>query len=515
MKHPGAALCWTIAPRRPRTSLEKENNTTHATRELRHDLALSHSTTSGATWVSRLFVQYTYVGAAPTTRLHLDSRYRSLGKRPVEPKLFLSRSRTPTQVSQTRAPQRLQSKPQVRMSPRIVSLLFLRYHLRYLLNPLSTVIPPTLVPPLALPTVTTRPHLTQPTPVIAPPPAILPPAVLPPATIRPQLIPQGIPPNTIAKAPRRVQRVDSHPEPQSLEEQDRQQITVLAKGNGWRLFRRQGKICARGHTTQRLNATGDEYVNRKFDAAGETKITLNGHLLGHRQYKCQAFQLPNRGEKLFMLAYQCARALNITNANYLFKNNNDLYRITLTEEEQADLVERAILPPFYLGIRAAAVTARSVFRQFGRRIIFEGQLVRDDYWEEFAKRSEEDAMEPEPPSLLANIDPALLMASPKVLADACSQYRNPPPLVRRKRHRNSNYGKKRYVKPSRLSTPDPPTPTSVPTAEMSDSQNNDDDSTQNDHAARDHEAQDGNRNDNIDFGELMPLYEFLHPESQP
>ncbi|KAI5284860.1 hypothetical protein KEM52_002706, partial [Ascosphaera acerosa] len=49
--------------------------------------------------------------------------------------------------------------------------------------------------------------------------------------------------------------------------------------------------------------------------------------------------------------------------------------------ERDGLIAQGILPPSYRARQIAIVSARSMFRQFGSRIIVGGRRVRDDYWE--------------------------------------------------------------------------------------------------------------------------------------
>ncbi|KAJ2907065.1 uncharacterized protein MKZ38_008633 [Zalerion maritima] len=149
----------------------------------------------------------------------------------------------------------------------------------------------------------------------------------------------------------------------------------------------------RDHTTDQLGPGGDEYIPREVDDAGEKKVTANGNLLGGRDYRCRTFFVPNRGEKLFMLATECARVLGYRDSYLLFNKNRSLYKIIASQEEKDDLVAQDILPFSYRSRQIAIVTARSMFRQFGSRVIVNGRRVRDDYWESKARKqgfTEED-----------------------------------------------------------------------------------------------------------------------------
>jgi hypothetical protein len=149
----------------------------------------------------------------------------------------------------------------------------------------------------------------------------------------------------------------------------------------------------RDHTTDQLSEEGDEYMPREYDEAGEKKVTATGHLLDNRDYRCRTFFVPNRGDKLFMLATECARVLGYRDSYLLFNKNRSLYKIIATQAEKEDLIHQEILPFSYRSRQIAIVTAKSMFRQFGSRVIVNGRRVRDDYWEAKARKqgfTEED-----------------------------------------------------------------------------------------------------------------------------
>ncbi|KAI2617637.1 hypothetical protein GGS26DRAFT_402789 [Hypomontagnella submonticulosa] len=142
----------------------------------------------------------------------------------------------------------------------------------------------------------------------------------------------------------------------------------------------------RDHTTDQLGPGGDEYLPREIDESGEKKVMPNGQLLGGREYRCRTFLVPNRGDKLFMLATECARVLGYRDSYLLFNKNRSLYKIIANQVEKDDLVSQEILPFSYRSRQIAIVTARSMFRQFGSRVIVNGRRVRDDYWEQKARK---------------------------------------------------------------------------------------------------------------------------------
>ncbi|KAH8697301.1 chromatin remodelling complex Rsc7/Swp82 subunit-domain-containing protein [Talaromyces proteolyticus] len=149
----------------------------------------------------------------------------------------------------------------------------------------------------------------------------------------------------------------------------------------------------RDHTTDTLNDVQDEYLPKEWDDAGEKKVDQLGYLQDAREYKCRTFRVPGRGEKLFMLATECARVLGYRDSYLLFNKNRSLYKIIASQPEKDDLIQQDILPYSYRSRQIAIVTARSMFRQFGSRVIVNGRRVRDDYWESKARKqgfTEED-----------------------------------------------------------------------------------------------------------------------------
>ena len=149
----------------------------------------------------------------------------------------------------------------------------------------------------------------------------------------------------------------------------------------------------RDHTTDQLTPENDEYIPREFDPEGEKKITPTGHALDGREYKMRTFYVPNRGEKLFMLATECARVLGYRDSYLLFNKNRSLHKIIATQAEKDELIQQDILPYSYRSRQIAIVTAKSMFRQFGARVVVNGRRVRDDYWEGKARKqgfTEED-----------------------------------------------------------------------------------------------------------------------------
>ena len=143
----------------------------------------------------------------------------------------------------------------------------------------------------------------------------------------------------------------------------------------------------RDHTTDVLTPEGDEYIPREFDEAGERKVSPQGIALEGREFKIRTFYVSNRGDKMFMLATECARVLNYRDSYLLFNKNRSLYKIIATQAEKDELIAQEILPYSYRSRQIAIVTAKSMFRQFGARVIVDGRRVKDDYWEAKARKA--------------------------------------------------------------------------------------------------------------------------------
>lgn len=132
-----------------------------------------------------------------------------------------------------------------------------------------------------------------------------------------------------------------------------------------------------------------EHITREYDSSGEAKISPVGELLGGRVFRIRTFVIPRRSEKHLMLGTECARVLGYRDPYHLFSRNRPLLKILATQQDKDDLIDQEILPHTHRSRQIALVTAKSIFRQFGARVIEGGRRVRDDYWEAEAVRRAE------------------------------------------------------------------------------------------------------------------------------
>ncbi|QGA12809.1 hypothetical protein EYB26_000454 [Talaromyces marneffei] len=117
---------------------------------------------------------------------------------------------------------------------------------------------------------------------------------------------------------------------------------------------------------------------------GEKKVDKMGRLLGGREYRVRTFTILNRGERLYMLSTEPARCIGFRDSYLFFQKHKMLYKIIIDDDAKRDLIERDIIPHSYKGRAIGVVTARSVFREFGAKIVIGGRKVNDDYDEKAA-----------------------------------------------------------------------------------------------------------------------------------
>ena len=123
----------------------------------------------------------------------------------------------------------------------------------------------------------------------------------------------------------------------------------------------------------------DDEIELPDDPEGETKVNKNGTLLGGREYKVRVFTISGKDDRLYMLSTEPARCIGFRDSYLFFQKHKTLWKIILTEEAKRDLIERSLIPHSYKGRAIGVVTARSVFREFGAKIIIGGRKVTDDY----------------------------------------------------------------------------------------------------------------------------------------
>ncbi|KAI0657495.1 chromatin remodelling complex Rsc7/Swp82 subunit-domain-containing protein [Cubamyces menziesii] len=127
---------------------------------------------------------------------------------------------------------------------------------------------------------------------------------------------------------------------------------------------------------------GDEYVTDD-DPKGDTKIDINGNLLGGRRFKAQTFVLPNRHpERKYMLAIDAARTSGFRDSLYYFRRNPLALKLNATQWEKEYLIEQGKLGSHLKTRSVTLVTARSAYKLHGAKMLLDGRWIVDDYYED-------------------------------------------------------------------------------------------------------------------------------------
>lgn len=132
-----------------------------------------------------------------------------------------------------------------------------------------------------------------------------------------------------------------------------------------------------------INISNDEVVMDE-DPKSIEKVDENGVLKGDRKYRINTFTVLGQGDRLYMVSTEPARLVGFRDSYLLFKTHHNLFKKVCTDAEKMDLIERHIIPNSYKGRSVNLVTARSIFREFGARILKDGKKVIDDFWEQRA-----------------------------------------------------------------------------------------------------------------------------------
>ena len=129
---------------------------------------------------------------------------------------------------------------------------------------------------------------------------------------------------------------------------------------------------------------GDAYI-MDDDPKGDTKIDANGNLLGGRTFKTHTFILPGRHpERRYMLAIDAARTSGFRDSLYYFRRNPLALKLIATQVEKDHLIEIGKLGGHLRTRSVTLVTARSAFKLHGAKMLVDGRIGIDDYYEDKA-----------------------------------------------------------------------------------------------------------------------------------
>lgn len=150
-----------------------------------------------------------------------------------------------------------------------------------------------------------------------------------------------------------------------------------------------------------INVKNDEVVVEDEDPLGCAKIDANGFLQGDRKFRVKTFTLLGKGERQYMVSTEPARLVGFRDSYLLFKTHLSLFKKVCTHDEKMDLINRQLIPTSYKGRLVNLVTARSIYREFGARMIIGGKKVTDDFWETRARERGDVEGEPADPEEIA------------------------------------------------------------------------------------------------------------------
>lgn len=240
--------------------------------------------------------------------------------------------------------------------------------------------------------------------------------------------------------PPRIPRPDFTPEPgadDGTESGTPRRKRGRPSGSGWRGGFRGRPKGGPSHATRvpidkegnMMDVINDE-VALPEDEEGETKIDKNGHLQGGRDYRVRVFTILGRGERLYMLSTEPARCIGFRDSYLFFTKHLHLFKIIIDENEKKDLISRDLLPHSYKGRAIGVVTARSVFREFGARIVIGGRKITDDYYVQAAKeRGDIEGQLADPTDRLPGVGEAYNKNQYVAWHGASSVYHNNAPSV--------------------------------------------------------------------------------------
>lgn len=95
----------------------------------------------------------------------------------------------------------------------------------------------------------------------------------------------------------------------------------------------------------------------------------------------QTFTLEDHGDQVLVLAMEPSKLLGYRDSHILFQKHPQLKRVRINDEEKQYLIDAGILITRFKNPEVAVVTARSLYKCFGHRVILRGRRIKDDYYE--------------------------------------------------------------------------------------------------------------------------------------
>ncbi|OCF60682.1 hypothetical protein L486_00318 [Kwoniella mangroviensis CBS 10435] len=142
---------------------------------------------------------------------------------------------------------------------------------------------------------------------------------------------------------------------------------------------------------------GDDELVLDEDEKGNTKIDVEGRLLGGREYKLVTFTSSTRRnpDKLYTMTIDAARALGYTDSLAFLRRYPQILKLSCTADERQLLIDIGRIAGNLKHRQVTMVSVRNVFKLMGARVIKGGKWVTDDYYEtEAIERCKEMGYDP-------------------------------------------------------------------------------------------------------------------------
>ncbi|KAJ1506154.1 hypothetical protein HMI54_005284 [Coelomomyces lativittatus] len=172
----------------------------------------------------------------------------------------------------------------------------------------------------------------------------------------------------------------------------------------------------------------DEEPDTEVDLIGESKITVDGILLGKRIFKVPTFVIPERHPtRHYMFAPDVAKCIGQRDGFTLFMKYPQLTRLWTTESQREYLTQVGLLSSHLRSRNITLITARTVFRHFGHAVIKKGKPIRDDYWVYGQVYEEEDSSSSDEDTIMTpkRVPPSTLPRPSATLNDYASELKLP------------------------------------------------------------------------------------------
>ncbi|KAJ3224703.1 PHD finger protein 10 [Clydaea vesicula] len=144
------------------------------------------------------------------------------------------------------------------------------------------------------------------------------------------------------------------------------------------------------HRKKKIRSDEEEDDDVDDTVSGEEKVTIDGVLLGGREYNIKTFVLPRHPTRLYMLAMDVSRLLGYRDSYMFFSKVHSVNRVNASNADKDYFIDNKFIPSKRKFGPLPLCSARSVFKEFGYRVIQNGKKIEDDYWPEGSMHNRRD-----------------------------------------------------------------------------------------------------------------------------